>query len=116
MRIVCDAELPRLRAEAGRAGARGHPSEPRQHLAGGGEAPYRVVDFDGGVEFAGTRDQCIDFVELAWWRAETAPSNPDYLRAAAKAVRLHLERGTGNGGGWQRDPYLAATIAGHHTL
>ena len=82
----------------------------------GGEAPYRVVDFDGGVEFAGTRDQCIDFVELAWWRAETAPSNPDYLRAAAKAVRLHLERGTGNGGGWQRDPYLTATIAGHHTL
>jgi hypothetical protein len=82
----------------------------------GGEALYRVVDFDGEVEFAGTRDQCIHFVELAWWRAETAPSNPDYLRAAAKAVRLHLKRGAENGGGWQRDPYLTATIALHHAL
>jgi hypothetical protein len=81
----------------------------------GGEAPWRVVDFDGRVEFEGTRNQCIDFVEHAWWQAETAPSNDDYVHASSEAARLHLEARAGNDHRWQREPYLTATLVGLHT-
>ena len=81
----------------------------------GGSAPYRVVDINGGVEFAGTRDQCIDFVELAWWRAETAPTDLDHVHAAGRAARLTFEAKTDAGETWWRDPYVAATIAGLHS-
>jgi hypothetical protein len=81
----------------------------------GGDAPYRVVDINGGVELAGTRDQCIDFVELAWWRAETAPTNLDHVHAADRAARLTFEARVADNEAWRPDPYLTAAIARRHT-
>ena len=80
-----------------------------------GDAPYRVVDINGGVEFTGTRDQCIDFVELAWWRAEAAPTNLDHVHAADRAARLTFEARIVHGQAWQPAPSLTATIVQRHS-
>jgi len=82
----------------------------------GGDTPYRVVDISNGTEFTGTRDQCIDFVELAWWRAETAATSVDRVHAADRAARLSFERRPTADEGWRPDPYLAAVISRLHTL
>jgi len=82
----------------------------------GGDAPYRVVDFAGGTEFAGTRDQCIDFVELAWWQVETALTYEERVRAGERAVRLAFEREGRTGTAWERDVFLTSTIVSLHSL
>ncbi len=82
----------------------------------GGDTRYRVVDLSRGTEFIGSRDQCIDFVELAWWRAETAPTPLDQVHESEYAIRLRFERNGRGRGGWERDPYLSATITGLHSF
>src|SRR5487761_1122980 len=77
----------------------------------GGDVPYRVVDSNGGIELVGSRDQCIDFVELAWWHAEAALTNADHVHAADRAARLRFDRRRADGQGWERDAYLTSTIA-----
>jgi hypothetical protein len=57
-----------------------------------GSTPYRVVDHRGGVVKAGTRDECLDMVERAWWLVEAAPFTRARVAAAELALRLMFER------------------------
>jgi hypothetical protein len=57
-----------------------------------GSAPYRLVDRDGRGVMAGTRDECLDAVEHAWWRVEVASFRAERVAAAEYAVRLMFER------------------------
>ena len=89
----------------------------RSILPGDGAAPYRVIDvLSMGLEFAGTRDQCIDFVERAWWRAETASTSDGYVRAADHAARLGFERPAQAGVGWEGDPHLTSALSALHSF
>ena len=91
---------------------RSHGALPQR----GGGAPYRVVDVSGGIELTGSRDECIDFVEVAWWHAETAPTNTDQVHAANRAARLRFDRRRADGHGWERDGYLNSAIASLHSF
>ena len=91
---------------------RAHGAVPAQ----GGDAPYRVVDVANGPEFAGTRDACIDYVELAWWNVETALTYGERVRNADHATRLCFERQGVPGSSWERDVFLTTTIEAVHCL
>ena len=60
--------------------------------AAGGSARYRLVDHGAGVVTAGTRDECLDAVEQAWWRVEAATFTAERVAAAEYAARLMFER------------------------
>lgn len=55
-------------------------------LATEGTARYRLIDHDDGVVMTGTRDECLDAVELAWWRVEAATFRDERV-AAGRARR-----------------------------
>ena len=74
-----------------------------------------MVDFAGGTEMTGTRDECLDYVERAWWRVETALTHKERVRAADHAARLSFEREDGARRVWDRDVHLTSTIAALHT-
>jgi len=60
--------------------------------AADGSARYRLVDHDAGVVMTGTRDECLDSVEQAWWRVEAATFTAERVAAAEYAARLMFER------------------------
>ena len=60
--------------------------------AAGGSAGYRLVDHDAGIVMSGTRDECLDTVEHAWWMVEVAEFTSERVAAAEYAARLIFER------------------------
>lgn len=71
-----------------------------------GSTTYRVVDHRGGVVKAGTRDECLDMVERAWWQVEAAPFTRARVAAAEYALRLMFERWDPAQGQYLDDPTL----------
>lgn len=57
----------------------------------GGSDRYRLVDHDAGVLMTGTRDECLDSVERAWWLVATAAFTAERVAAAEHAARLMFE-------------------------
>lgn len=57
-----------------------------------GSARYRLVDHDAGIVMTGTRDECLDAVEHAWWMVEVAEFTSERVAAAERAARLIFER------------------------
>ncbi|MGA7910002.1 MAG: hypothetical protein WCC30_00415 [Candidatus Dormiibacterota bacterium] len=80
-----------------------------------GATRYRVVRIGRTVEFEGTRDACIDFVERAWWSVETGTTSRDRIRAAAYATQLGFQRIDGLDGAWHSDVLLTNQVADGHS-
>jgi hypothetical protein len=59
--------------------------------AADGSARYRLVDHGAGVMMTGTRDECLDSVEHAWWMVEAATYTAERVAAAESAARLMFE-------------------------
>ena len=78
------------------------------------EASYRIVRIGRAVEFEGTRDACLDFVERAWWKVETAPTSRDRVHAAEYATQLGFQRRDGIEGVWHPDAQLTNEVADSH--
>ena len=77
-------------------------------------AKYRVVDREGGVVANGSRDDCLDFVERAWWRMEAAGYTAERIAAAEFAERLVFERPDPGQGGYGIDAYLTNLVLDRH--
>lgn len=78
------------------------------------EARYRIVRIGRAVEFEGTRDACLDFVEKAWWKVETGPTSRDRIDAAEYATQLGFQRNDGLDGAWHPDVQLTNEVADSH--
>jgi hypothetical protein len=78
------------------------------------EVRYRVVRIGRTIEFEGTRDACLDFVERAWWRVETGPTSFDRIRAAEYATQLGFQRFVVANGKWHSDVNLTIQVADIH--
>lgn len=81
----------------------------------GAAARYRVVRIGRTVEFEGTRDACIDFVESAWWSVENGPTSRDRIHAAEYATQLGFQRIDGIDGAWHSDVQLTNQVADSHS-
>jgi hypothetical protein len=81
----------------------------------GGDARYRVIhQTHRTTEFEGPRDDCIAFVERAWWLAATASSPRGESQGGDYAVALAFDRWNGAPGRWQHDRFLTdALLRGH---
>ena len=88
--------------------SRGPVSEQRA------EASYRVVRIGRSVEFEGTRDACLDFVERAWWKVETGPTSRDRILAAEYATQLGFQM-IRIDGVWHSDVLLTNEVADGHS-
>jgi hypothetical protein len=78
------------------------------------EARYRIVRIGRDVEFEGTRDACLDFVERAWWKVETGPTSRDRIDAAEYATQLGFQGYDGLDGAWHADVQLTNEVAHSH--
>jgi hypothetical protein len=90
------------------------------HVAGrvisdDGNAQFRVMDQNHQTsEFQGSRDQCIVYVERAWWLAATASSPRGESQKQDHAVALAFDRRSDRTASWERDRWLTNTVLHGH--
>lgn len=81
-----------------------------------GNARYRVIHRNHRTcEFKGSRDDCIAFVERAWWLAATATSPRGESQGQDHAVALGFDRYIDTPERWQRDQALTDAVVCWHT-